>query len=260
MNTHSQKTSALVLSGGWALGVAHLGAVAALLEQGYVFDWYAGVSAGAIITAGLALGKSPTELRDIILETKLLSLAFDFTWKKWGLLSGSKVTAVLTEIFGEATFRDLATPLQICATNYENGERLIIKTGKIIDAVQASLSIPLLFTPFYHPDLGIYCVDGWLSHNFPVDLAVREYTGDCITGIDVNTSLASPLAEDKSLLKVSVTENMQRVFKIFFRNQSIPDDPRVRLIRPDLTDFTSFDIFKLEGMYQKWYESVLWSK
>ncbi len=118
--------------------------------------------------------------------------------------------------------------------------------GSLVDAIQASLSVPLLFTPFYHPTLKCYCVDGGLSHNFPVDLAVQRYAGEKIIGIDVNSSLPDLLDKKGKMQKISVPNNLQRVFKVFFRNQAIPVDPRVTIIRPELSQFTSFDIFKLE--------------
>lgn len=132
-----------------------------------------------------------------------------------------------------------------------------ICSGKIVDAVQASLSVPLLFTPFYHPTLHRYFVDGGLTHNFPIDLAVQRYTGDQIIGVDVNSLI--PLSPDKKgkLPDLSMPNSIQRVFKLFFHNQAIPSDPRIMVIRPELSSFTSFDIFKLEGMWQAGYESVI---
>jgi NTE family protein len=246
-------TSALVLSWGWALWIAHLGAISALDEQWYIFDWYAGVSAWAIIAAWLAIGYRPDELKEIILRTKLLSLAFDLSWQKGWLLTGRKVRSILETIFGQKTFQDVHFPLVISATNYETGNRLEITHGLIIDAVEASLSIPLLFTPFYHPEYSCYCVDGGLSHNFPVDLATQYYTGNKIVGIDVCTSLPTLSRTENSIQKLSLPETMQRVLKIFFRNQQLPDDKRVTLIRPNLAEFTSFDIFRLEEMWKVGY-------
>lgn len=251
------KKSALVLSGWGALWVAHLGVLTALEHTWYMFDWYAGVSAWAIIASGMALGYSPEKLKDIIFETKLLNLAFDFSWKKWWLLSWSKVRNVLEEIFWSRTFQDTHYPLFISTTNYETGERLTITQWKIIDAIEASLSIPLIFTPFYHPVYQCYCVDGWLSHNFPVDLATQNYKGDHIVWIDVNTSLSDLIVEEGQIQELSVSENIQRVFKIFFRNQLLPKDPRVTIVRPNLSEYASFDIFHLQEIWRVGYESII---
>jgi NTE family protein len=249
--------SALVLSGGWALGIAHLGALSALMCNGHTFNWYAWVSAGAIVAAGLAIGHSPEDLKETILQTKILSLAFDLTWNKAWFLSGRKVRSVLETVFGDKTFDDTNFPLTLSATNYETGERLTMNRGFIVDAVEASISVPLLFTPFYHPEYKCYCVDGGPSHNFPVDLAVQNYTGDQIIGIDVNTSLSSIYDEKGELQTLSVADNLQRTFRIFFRNQLIPDDPRITLIRPDLSNFSAVDIFHFEEIWQVGYDSII---
>lgn len=248
-------TSALVLSGGWALGIAHLGVVSSLVHHGYEFDWYVWVSAWAIIAAGLAVWYTPEELKKIIFETKLLSLAFDFSWQRWWFLSGKKVRSELETIFWQKTFEDTRAPLTIWATNYETGEQIRINQWLIVDAVEASISIPLLFTPFYHPEYRCYCVDGGLSHNFPVDFATKYYIGSTILWVDVNSSLDSLTDAEWEIQQLTLANNLQRVFRIFFRHQPLPDDPRVTIIRPELSEFTSFDIFHLEKMWQRGYES-----
>ena len=74
-----QKTS-LVLSGGAALGAAHIGAVRAIQSK-YVIDYIIGTSAGAIMAAAIACGKSPDEVSNYLKDKKLLTLAFDFSFK-----------------------------------------------------------------------------------------------------------------------------------------------------------------------------------
>lgn len=251
-------SSALVLSGGGALWIAHLGALSELYARWYTFDWYAGVSAWAIVTAGLALGYNPDEFTKLVYDTKLLSLAFDFSWNPGGLFSGKKVREQLDTIFGNKKFTDLKSPLIIWATNYETGEFLRIDKGLIADAVEASISVPILFPPFFHPEYHCQCVDGALSHNFPLHLASTEYTGTKIIGIDVSTYL-SPLSDFEGHTQgLTLAKNLQRVLNIFFRHQPIPKDPRIKIIRPYLSDFTSFDIFRLEEMHQIGRESVIY--
>lgn len=75
--------SALVLSGGGALGLAHIGALRQL-EKAYNFDWLAGVSAGSIVAAGIACGLNARQIERAINQTNLMELAFDFSWKNTG--------------------------------------------------------------------------------------------------------------------------------------------------------------------------------
>jgi len=235
--------SALILSGGGALGLAHIG-VLKNLEKEYDFDFLAGVSAGAIVAAGVACGMNAKQIEYAIDQTDILNLAFDVSWKNTGIISGDNILASLDKIYGERTFEDLKVPLFIGATDFSTGERVIITEGRIADAVRASLAIPVVFEPYYHQESGRYLVDGGLSQNFPLDLAIDQYQGDKIIGI--NVANLKPLADDFHTDKFfgatkDLVGNLQRTFRIFFQNQQshFPVDDRVQLIEPDLTAFSS---------------------
>ena len=104
-------------------------------------------------------------------------------------MSGKKVYKVLEDIYGDTTFEDLDVPLYIGATDFSTGERVIISSGKIVDAVRASLSVPLVFEPFFHPTLERWLVDGGLSQSYPIDIISKRYDGNIILGIDVGSSI-----------------------------------------------------------------------
>lgn len=249
------KQSALVLSGGGALGIAHLWAVFALKSEWYAFDWYAWVSAGAIVAASLAVGFSPLQIKDIYHNTSLLSLA-DMGWHTGGILTGNKIHSLFQELFWHKTFQDLNVPLYIGATNYENGERIMINKWLISDAVRASVAVPWLIAPLYHPEYGAYLTDGWNTHNFPLDTASENYTGDVIVWVDVMTDLIDIVDHDGALLDLSLSQHIQRTVQIFLKNQPLPDDQRIKIYRPALKQFNSFDVFHFENIWQVGYESV----
>lgn len=239
----TKQQSALVLSGGGALGLAHIG-VLKNLEKKYDFDFLAGVSAGSIVAAGVACGMNAKQIEHAIDQTNIFNLAFDFSWKNSGLISGDAILDSLDKIYGERTFADLRVPLFIGATDFSTGERIIITEGKIADAVRASLAIPVVFEPYFHASSNRYLVDGGLSQNFPLDLAIDQYKGDKIIGI--NVANLKPLADDFNTEKFfgrnkDLVRNLQRTFRIFFQNQQthFPADDRVDLIEPDLTEFSS---------------------
>ena len=244
-----KKQSALVCSGGGALGVVLLGIMHALEQKGYTFDFYAGVSAGAIITSLHAAGYHSNEIWDIIQRTNIFSLAFDFSRSNFGFLKGDKIHSILDEALEGKHFEDLDSPLWIGTTNFSNGDRVMLNKGKIADAVRASLSVPVLFQPFFHPERELWLVDGGLSQNFPLDTAIKKYQGSCIIGLDAAGGIHSEVnfAESKKFGK-NIVQTLGRSFKIMFYNQQqcFPDDERVHIFAPDLSPFNTTDVFKLK--------------
>lgn len=261
LKVNSSKKAALVLSGGGALGAAHIG-VWQKLEKNYNFDFLVGTSAGAIVAALIAVGKSSSEAEKIVLETNILKYLFDLSVSGIGIIKGNKIEKLFHEFFGDLEFKDLKTNLYIGTTNFENGKKIIINKGKIKDALRSSVSIPVLFEPFFHPIYKAYLVDGGLSQNFPLDTAITKYKGEKIFGSDVAGSFSSKISfKEPNILEKPkyLRDLMQRSFRIIFKNQqsSFPKDERVKIIRPKLENFTSMDINKLEQIISAGRNSIL---
>ncbi len=248
-----KQKSALVLSGGGGLGLAHVGALK-FLEKKYDFEYYAGVSAGAIVAASHAVGKSADEISEIIFSQNFFSLAFDFSKSNFGILRGQKVLNLLEEVFENKTFEELeisGKTLKIYATNFQNGDRVEISSGKISEAVMASLSVPILFEPLQKD--GKWLVDGGLTGNFPMEETLANYAGEKIVGIDVATSLdeEKDFSQKKWFGKAAGMQNtLERTFRIFFKAQQNFDknDSRLQIFTPDLTEFKTIDITKLRAI------------
>lgn len=253
------KRAALVLSGGGSLGAAHIGAVRALQKE-YVFDFFAGVSAGAIVSASLACGKSPDEISQMLGKQNFFRLAFDFTTNKFGMLRGEKVLNILEHFFEGRDFSDLPDEMSLVigTTDFSTGERVMITSGSIARAVRASLSVPVLFQPFFYQDR--WLVDGGLSQNFPLDTAIEQYWGDHVVGIDVATSMKREMdfSQTKMVGKMfSMRRVLERTFRVLFLNQQhFADDERVRIIRPELANYTTIDILKLREIERQGEESI----
>jgi len=257
----STRRAALVLSGGGALGAAHIGAAEALEDRGGTFDFFAGVSAGAIVAALLASGRRPTEAWRAIVESKVLKLLFDISWKKFGLIRGEKVRAAIGDVIGEATFESLPHPLHIGTTDLVTGERVSIASGCIADAIRASISIPVLFEPFRHPGLGRWLADGGLVENLPLSAAAAGYRGDRIIAVDVATAIDGEIdfgrrpdgSKGRTLMGL-----LGRSLKILLRSQQAgpPGDPRVAMVVPDLGRYGPGDILKLGEIREKGREAV----
>jgi len=146
--------------------------------------------------------------------------------------------------------------LAVGATDFSNGQRVIIAKGSLVDAIRASISVPVLFAPYFHPVEGKWLVDGGLSQNFPLDSAIRQYSGNNIIGVDVASSLKADFtfSDHKPNWKANnVKYVFERVLRIYLSNQQIhfPKDDRVQIITPQLHDYTASDIFKLKEIYQE---------
>jgi NTE family protein len=247
------KKSALVLSGGGGLGLAHIGALKYLEKENH-FDFYAGVSAGAIVSAGHAVGYSAQEISDIIHSQNFFKLAFDFSGSNFGILRGKKVFQLLEETFQQKTFEDVKKEgkiLKIYATDFQTGERVEISSGRIDTAVMASLSVPVLFEPLEYN--GRWLTDGGLSGNFPIEETLKNYAGESIIGIDVATSLDvhHDFSQKKFFGKAGgIQKTLERSFRILFQSQQQFDttDPRLKIFKPDLSQFKTIDIHKLKDI------------
>jgi len=250
------KKSALVLSGGGALGIAHVGAIS-VLEKTYKFEWYAGVSAGAIIASLLALGNNAAQVNKILKSTNILNLMFDFHPTQFGLVSGRNIEDTLEEIFEDTQIEDLNTPLYIGTTDFSTGEQVIITSGRLTDAVRASISVPVMFEPYWHEEEDRWLVDGGLSQNFPLDSAMTEYKGKRIIGIDVGSSIDTHVDFGKRNFWKrgdNIKHAFIRSIRIMFQNQkSIKPDDRVILLEPNVGKYLATDIAHYDKLKQAGY-------
>ncbi len=196
MMTKKYKTG-LVLSGGGTRAFAHLGVVAGLHELGIRPDVISGVSAGAIVGAFIAAGKSPEE----ILKTFKKGWFFQYTKIHIpvdGLLKLDGVKEVIDKEIQAKKIEDLETPLLVCISNLNKGKVEYRDKGPLGETVLASSSIPLLFAPV---KIGrdLY-VDGGLLNNIPIE----PIAGKCEQLIVSNISPINPKANLKNLVQIAV--------------------------------------------------------
>lgn len=155
----------LVLSGGGARGVCHLGVIKALEEFGVSFDYISGTSAGAVVGALYSYGYSPDEILRIIQATSFFkSLKIAWTWT--GLLSFDGLRDVLLKYMPENTFDCLKIPVTLALTEMRKGKVEYVSQGELMTPIQASCSVPAVFKPVQYMG-GIY-VDGGILDNLPV--------------------------------------------------------------------------------------------
>lgn len=156
----------IALSGGGVKGFAHLGVLKALEEKGIEADLLAGVSAGAIVGSFIAAGKKPEEVMELINENDFFDFA-KLSLPDRGIFTLDKMTENLEKSLGVKTFEELKIPFYVGAANIEKARMEYFSSGELIKIIQASSSIPVLFSPVeINGDL---YVDGGLFENLPVN-------------------------------------------------------------------------------------------
>ena len=214
-----KKKIALVLSGGGARGLAHIGAIETLESHGYEITSIAGCSMGALIGGMYAAGKLP-EVKDWVLaldRRKVLSLV-DFSLSLTHLVKGDRVMEALKEIVPDINIEDLPIPYTAVATDWNSGKEVVFDHGSLYDAIRASISIPLFLNPVRREEMLL--VDGGLVNSLPLNRVVR-HSGDLLFGINVSTHdyqgelLMQQFVERKLLSKSMPAAVMNRIMKHF---------------------------------------------
>lgn len=224
----------LVLSGGGAKGLTHIGIIRALEEHGIPIDYIAGTSMGAIVGSLYSMGYSPDEMAQLIksddfkrwysgdIEEKYIyyfkknpptpefvniriSLKDSLKNVKPQFLPSSivdpiQMNIVFLQLFGQATascrgnFDHLFVPFRCIASDVHNKRAMILRKGDLGDAVRASMSFPAMFKPIEIDSILVY--DGGIYNNFPVNVMHDDFQPDIIIGSVVSTNPGKPQAGD----------------------------------------------------------------
>ena len=175
MTGKNVKTLSLVLGSGGARGLAHIGVIHWLEENNYEIRSIAGSSIGALIGGIYAAGKLNEFEQWVRAITKVDIVTFlDLSWGKSGLVKGDKIINALIDLVGEQLIEDLPIRYTAVATDARSQKEIWIKSGRLFDAIRASISIPLLFTPFKHK--GVDFIDGGVLNPVPVAPTIGDDT------------------------------------------------------------------------------------
>ena len=154
----------LALGGGFARGIAHVGVLKVLEEEGIPVRMIAGTSVGALIGAAYCSGVTIAELEDVAYKVRFTTFA-RWTLSRYGFATNDRMVSFLTRTLKVQTFEELRIPLGVTATDFNTGEGMVFTSGSIIDPVRASCAYPGMFLPV--EIRGRWLVDGMLSNPVP---------------------------------------------------------------------------------------------
>lgn len=178
----------LVLGGGGARGLAHLGVLQALDEAGLSVDLVGGTSMGAIVAASLAMGWDLAEIRERTAASFVgRNPLNDYTLPYLALTRGAKVDAGLADRFGGAAIENLWLPFFCVSSNLTTGSAMVHRRGSVAAALRASIAIPGLLPPVCTED-GVL-VDGGMMNNLPADVMASTGRGP-VLAVDVGSDMA----------------------------------------------------------------------
>lgn len=205
------KNISLVLSGGGARGIAHIGVIEELEKQGFNIHSIAGTSMGSLVGGIYAAGKL-TMFKEWILNLDKLDVfkLIDFTLINNGLVKGDEVFNELKEFIPEINIQDLNINYLAIATDLTNRQEIVFNEGNLLKAIRASVSIPSIFTPV-KKDKAIL-VDGGVINNIPINHAKR-IDNDILIAVNVNANI--PLPEKKKDEEEEKQSFYQSLIKIF---------------------------------------------
>lgn len=210
-----KKTVSLVLGSGGARGLAHIGVLKWLIENDYEIKSIVGCSIGSLIGGVYATGKLDMleQWMRSITKTDIVTL-LDFSWDGSGLFKGDKIINTLVDFLGDIQIEDLHIPFTAVAVDLDMEKEVWINSGSLFDAIRASISLPLFFTPFDYK--GTKLIDGGVLNPVPIaptfndetDLTIAVNLGGAISKI-VKSPFPSFKKETESLFQSGVNKFIQ---------------------------------------------------
>lgn len=277
----AEQSVGLVLSGGGAKGIAHIGVIQALEENDIPIDYITGTSMGAIVGGLYAAGYSPSEMMQLLASPlfvdasqgvinpnlryfltapqptpQILTFAMgnDSVAKSvpQSFISPTVMNFAFMEVFAEATercggnFDRLFVPLRTVSSNIVAQRPEVSRSGRLADAVRASMSFPIVFCPIEINDTLHY--DGGIFENFPLPTMEAEFHPDILIGVDVHTPDSI----------VSFPTAINQISNLVTRTQSydLPAERGVKL-HLDLHEFSLLDFARAPAIYEIGYRRGL---
>lgn len=239
----------IVLSGGGSRGIAHIGVLRALMEQGIQPDCVAGVSAGAVIGALYANGLSAAEMLDFFYQVNPYQITH-MAFAKPGFLDLVKLVPDFQRYFPHDSFEGLQRKLSVLTADLLSGEPVVFDSGPLILPLLASSSVPLVFAPTEIN--GRWFCDGGVIDNFPASLLADRC--EVILGVHV-----SPIREMDPIEMTTSFAVLERCLEVGMFNNAVEKFAQCDLvIRPDdLIQYGMFDTKHFREIEASGYATAL---
>lgn len=243
------------LGSGGSRGVAHVGAIKALEEEGIKPDYIAGCSMGSVVGACYAKGMTVDEMLNAVLKLKAIHLvdlsAVPIT--KLALLKGNKMHNLLLSNIGDVKFDELKIPFCCVATDLYSGKLVTLSEGSVAQAVRASSSMPTVFPPVKKD--GKLLIDGGVLCRMPTS-QVREMGADAVIAVDVLVNTKESVTEVKNVFSM-----IMRVFDIMDNNQSemkkaLSGTDGEVWIEPLMEGISQYQVKDLERAFEEGYNAT----
>lgn len=280
----AQQSMGLVLSGGGAKGIAHVGVIKALEENDIPIDYVAGTSMGAIIGGLYAAGYTPEEMLEVLeseefsywstgtIDDRLtyyfdkaeptpafttISFSRGDTTSTGSILPSSLINPLpmnygFLEMFAKYTaqcggdFDNLFVPFRCVASDVTHKHKVVCRGGDFGDAIHASMSFPAVYHPIQID--GVWLYDGGIYDNFPVDVMREDFAPDIMIGVDVSEVGGGPQTND-------IIDQLEEM--IIQNNDTIlPAEEGIKL-RLNLDRFNILDFPKAREIYQVGYDYAM---
>jgi NTE family protein len=178
----------LVLGSGGARGLAHIGIIQWLEENGYRIESISGASMGALVGGIYAAGKLDA-YRDWVCALRRADVLrfLDLAFRGSGLIKGDRIMDKLRTMVGEHAIEDLPISFTAVATDIEGQREVWFSDGPLFDAIRASIAVPTIFTP--HLYRGLTLLDGGLLNPVPIAPTFRDFT-DLTIAVNLNAEPA----------------------------------------------------------------------
>ncbi|MBL7848773.1 MAG: patatin-like phospholipase family protein [Cyclobacteriaceae bacterium] len=278
---------AIVMSGGAAKGLAHVGMLKALEENEIPIDYVAGTSMGGIVAGCYAAGMSPAQIEDIMLSDDLLrwvngnledgynyyynkddiqpsfvrlNLQLDTTFNinfNTSIANDVALNFAIAEKMAQPSaiardnFDSLFVPLRVMASEIFTQQEVVLRKGNLGNALRATQTVPFFYTPIRID--GQYLFDGGVYNNFPVDVAESEFHPDVIIGCNVSTKIHNtyPTNEDDKLLSRSM------LYLLMDKSNPASMPPGGIYLQPNLEGLSSLDFAKAKAIIDSGYNETI---
>lgn len=247
----------LAMGSGAAYGYTLVGLLKVFEREGIPIDMVAGTSMGALLGGFFAAGKTPTEIeevsRTITKHWLFQNIMGDITFPLSGFLAGQTLSAFLRSVIGTIEFQQLPIPFAAVATDIRSGHEVVMKEGRVTDAIRASTSLPILFKPLLHK--GRYLVDGGLVNPVPTS-TVANMGADILISVNLTAkpSVRRGLGRYRRTFPLAPRSPsvMEIFFKMLYTMQYEIAQARTEIahvvIAPDVRDFLWTDFHRSDDI------------